>query len=26
MLNRSKDDPRVGAAGKTPLASLSRPE
>src|ERR1700748_1906685 len=26
MLNRSKDDPRGNAAGKTPLASLSRPE
>jgi Flp pilus assembly protein TadD len=26
MLNRSKDDQRGGAAGKTPLASLSRPE
>ena len=26
MLNRGKDDPRPGAAGKTPLASLSRPE
>ena len=26
MLNRSKDDPRAGAAGKMPLASLSRPE
>jgi Flp pilus assembly protein TadD len=25
MLNR-KDDPRVGSAGKTPVASLSRPE
>jgi len=26
MLNRSKDDPRSGATGKTPLASLGRPE
>jgi Flp pilus assembly protein TadD len=26
MLNRSKDDPRAGAAGKTPVASLNRPQ